>query len=204
MKTLLAINIYKYLYYINKNFSKKNPKLIYKLKDRCVNLPDNIFNKNSPIMKENMCDFANEINSGHYNLTSIIIWYLGEFVKSNEWINLAEKKLINKFKKDIIFYSVESYNKQITLIQSKLDQYNTLSSLAKYNKKNVFDLDENQKNELYYMVKSGEISYLLYAKVLEKGTFSINKYNINDLDMIRYIKIIDEIKNIKIEEIKIK
>ncbi len=204
MNILTASNIFKYLYYIKQNFSKKNPKLIYKLENKCINLPDKLFDRNSPILKNNMCDFANNINSGHFTLTTLIIWYLGEFVKTNLWINLSEKKLIDKFKKDIIFYTIESFNEQIKLVQLKLDQYNKLSGLAKHTIKNVFEVDKNQKNELYEMVKSGKISYLLYAKVLNKKTFEVNKYNINDLEMIRYLKIIDEIKNIKIENIKIK
>lgn len=203
-KNILAIELFKYLYYINENFSKKNSKLIYRLKNRIVNIPDKLFYHNSPIMRDNMCELVNFINSGHTNLTSIIIWYLGEFVKTNKWINLSEKKLIDKFKKEIIFYTYESYINQCKLIQEKIDQYNSLPVLIKKTTKDIFTIDNNQQNELYQLVKNGVISFIIYAKILKKGTFLVNKYNINDLEMIRYLKIIDEIKDVDVKKIEVK
>lgn len=206
MKNILAIELFKYLYYIKQNFSKKNPKLIYPLnKLAIINIPDVVFYHNSPIMRDNMCDLTNLINSGHTNLISILIWYLGEFIKTNVWINLSEKKLMERFKKEIIFYMYENYINQCNIIQKKLDQYNSLPTLIKKTKKDIFTVDDiDQKNELYQLVKDGIISFIIYAKILKKGTFLINKYNINDLEMIRYLKIIDEIKEVEVKKIEVK
>ena len=101
----------------------------------------------------------------------------------------------------ISFYNLDGFNHQLDWLILQYTNNNTTLNKFSGQKYDVFKVDSEQKNQLYYLVKDGTISLSLYIYFYYNKKFEINFSKIKDKEYAKFIKLVDLVKHINIEQI---
>lgn len=132
----------------------------------------------------------------------IFDYYIRTGKPMNYTTNITEVEL----KERLRFLSVLAANEQIDELKKLHDEYSNQSKFNKFSggKLTLFGVNEKQENKLYELVKNGTVSYLFFAYFMGISKFSIDETKVNDLQYLKFVRIVKYIikKRITIERIK--
>ncbi len=151
----------------------------------------------------NYVELASLISSDKLKLHAVDLYFLGTYVKTGKFSNMSEVSTEADFRQAYEFYSANEITRQVQLIKEKSESLNT--SFAKFTKtnKSIFELRENQTNELYDMLVAGKINLYVFAYFLSQGKFKIDFSKIHDIEIFRILKIADYVSRFEITDILI-
>lgn len=155
----------------------------------------------TPRMKNGYPDFidmANAINSKEIDFNQWVLAMIGEFIASK----LKKKNCLNpNYMKNVVkFYTVKEINHQRALINklsedAASDYPFTEFSDAKFD---LYQVNEQQKNKLYEMVRKGELNYWFFLEAEDNNCFKIDESKIIDQSFNQFLRLMHIIRqNIK-------
>lgn len=146
-------------------------------------------------------ELSNLINSQCINLETLQILVFGEYIRTGFFPKIDDYNNLFKIEKIISFYNLDGFNHQLDWLISQYTNNNTTLNKFSGQKYDVFKVDSEQKNQLYYLVKDGTISLSLYIYFYYNKKFEINFSKIKDKEYAKFIKLVDLVKHINIEQI---
>lgn len=192
MENLRKITNYKRASSIkNNSISMHNAsKIVYKFKNI-----DTVY-----FLADKYTELSNLINSKCINLETLQILVFGEYIRTGFFPKIEDYNNLFKIEKIISFYNLDGFNHQLDWLILQYTNNNTTLNKFSGQKYDVFKVDSEQKNQLYYLVKDGTISLSLYIFYYNKK-FEINFSKIKDKEYAKFIKLVDLVKHINIEQI---
>lgn len=128
---------------------------------------------------------SNAINSGQLSLISVVSAFIGATVVQNKPITNKVLNDIDKVKEISKFYSVLETKNHFQYIQeleeNSVDADDAFAEFTQ-NKINVYQVNAEQKNMLYELVKDGKVNFFCYVYALMKGKFIVDETKITDPD----------------------
>lgn len=161
------------------------------------------FRQNADYLTRGYVELANLLNSGTINIRMLDLYFLGEFVRTNSFPNINVFNNLLRLKSVIGFYNSTDITLQINKIIEKSNESN--SKFAKFTKtdKSVFELDANQTNILYDMLKRGEINVYVYAYFMKNKKFVIDYTKLKNVEVYRDNKIAEYVSKFDLSEIQL-
>ena len=145
-------------------------------------------------------------NSKVINIDTIMAIFIDYYIRTGKPMNYNTKMSFEELKSRLRFLSVLDVNAQLEKLEAIHNEYKQQSAFNKFSgqKLTLFGVNEQQENKLYELVKSGEISFILFAFFMEKSKFTIDESKIKDLYFLKFVRLIKYAiqKQIKIEKIK--
>jgi len=176
----------------NNSISMHNAsKIVYKFKNI-----DTVY-----FLADKYTELSNLINSKCINLETLQILVFGEYIRTGFFPKIEDYNNLFKIEKIISFYNLDGFNHQLDWLILQYTNNNTTLNKFSGQKYDVFKVDSEQKNQLYYLVKDGTISLSLYIYFYYNKKFEINFSKIKDKEYAKFIKLVDLVKHIKIEQI---
>ena len=176
----------------NNSISMHNAsKIVYKFKNI-----DTVY-----FLADKYTELSNLINSKCINLETLQILVFGEYIRTGFFPKIDDYNNLFKIEKIISFYNLDGFNHQLDWLILQYTNNNTTLNKFSGQKYDVFKVDSEQKNQLYYLVKDGTISLSLYIYFYYNKKFEINFSKIKDKEYAKFIKLVDLVKHIKIEQI---
>jgi len=176
----------------NNSISMHNAsKIVYKFKNI-----DTVY-----FLADKYTELSNLINSKCINLETLQILVFGEYIRTGFFPKIDDYNNLFKIEKIISFYNLDGFNHQLDWLISQYTNNNTTLNKFSGQKYDVFKVDSEQKNQLYYLVKDGTISLSLYIYFYYNKKFEINFSKIKDKEYAKFIKLVDLVKHINIEQI---
>lgn len=193
MENLRKITNYKRASSIkNNSISMHNAsKIVYKFKNI-----DTVY-----FLADKYTELSNLINSKCINLETLQILVFGEYIRTGFFPKIDDYNNLFKIEKIISFYNLDGFNHQLDWLILQYTNNNTTLNKFSGQKYDVFKVDSEQKNQLYYLVKDGTISLSLYIYFYYNKKFEINFSKIKDKEYAKFIKLVDLVKHINIEQI---
>lgn len=193
MENLRKITNYKRASSIkNNSISMHNAsKIVYKFKNI-----DTVY-----FLADKYTELSNLINSKCINLETLQILVFGEYIRTGFFPKIEDYNNLFKIEKIISFYNLDGFNHQLDWLILQYTNNNTTLNKFSGQKYDVFKVDSEQKNQLYYLVKDGTISLSLYIYFYYNKKFEINFSKIKDKEYAKFIKLVDLVKHINIEQI---
>lgn len=193
MENLRKITNYKRASSIkNNSISMHNAsKIVYKFKNI-----DTVY-----FLADKYTELSNLINSKCINLETLQILVFGEYIRTGFFPKIEDYNNLFKIEKIISFYNLDGFNHQLDWLILQYTNNNTTLNKFSGQKYDVFKVDSEQKNQLYYLVKDGTISLSLYIYFYYNKKFEINFSKIKDKEYAKFIKLVDLVKRINIEQI---
>lgn len=145
-------------------------------------------------------NLANSISSCEITLHAVVLFFLGEYVRTGKFPKIDTFDTIFKFKKASSFYSLKSVQEQILEIENESERHNT--AFAKFVKTDVsvFKLREDQTNILYDMLKEGKINLLVYSYLMNSRDTGID-FSLMKLDILKVNTLSLYVSGIKFNEL---
>lgn len=161
------------------------------------------FRKNADFLTRGYIELTNLLNSGTISLRMLDLYFLGEFVRTNSFPNVNSFNNLSRLKSVISFYNSADISAQIDKIVEKSNESN--SKFAKFTKtaKSVFEVNNDQTNILYNMLKRGEICIYVYAYFMKIGKFSIDYTKLKNVEIYRDNKIAEYVAKFDLSEIQL-
>ena len=176
----------------NNSISMHNAsKIVYKFKNI-----DTVY-----FLADKYTELSNLINSKCINLETLQILVFGEYIRTGFFPKIDDYNNLFKIEKIISFYNLDGFNHQLDWLILQYTNNNTTLNKFSGQKYDVFKVDSEQKNQLYYLVKDGTISLSLYIYFYYNKKFEINFSKIKDKEYAKFIKLVDLVKHINIEQI---
>lgn len=145
-------------------------------------------------------------NSKVINIDTIMAIFIDYYIRTGKPMNYNTKMSFEELKSRLRFLSVLDANAQLEKLEAIHNEYKQQSAFNKFSgqKLTLFGVNEQQENKLYELVKSGEISFILFAFFMEKSKFTIDESKIKDLYFLKFVRLMKYAiqKQIKIEKIK--
>lgn len=155
----------------------------------------------TPRMKNAFPDFidmANAINSKEVDFKEWVLAMIGESITGK----LKKKNILNpNYVKNVVkFYTVKEINRQRDLInklseEAAGDNPFTDFSDAKFD---LYQVNEQQKNKLYELVRKGELNFWFYIEALDNKCFKVDESKIIDQSFSQFLRLLHIVRqNIK-------
>lgn len=143
-------------------------------------------------------DLANAINSKEVDFTEWVLAMIGESITGT----LRKKNFIspNYVKKIVKFYTVKEINRQRDLINKMSDEAAGDNPFTGFSdaKFDLYQVNEQQKNKLYELVKNGELNFWFYIEAMDNNRFKIDESKIIDQSFSRFLRLLQIVRhNIK-------
>lgn len=204
----IAIRLKQYLDY-KKAGNMKKVEIVNFLTSEKINSLRNGFEYH-PKMKQFTGGIFNHLSnlycSRTINLDTIMAVMIDYYIRTGKPMNYNTKMSVEELRNRLRFLSVLDANAQLSKLEALHNEYKEQSAFNKFsgNKLTLFGVNELQENKLYELVKSGEISFLLFVFFWEKSKFDIDETKIKDLSYLKFVRLMKyaKTKEIKIEKIK--
>lgn len=155
----------------------------------------------TPRMKNGYPDFidmANAINSKEIDFNQWVLAMIGEFIASK----LKKKNCLNpNYMKNVVkFYTVKEINHQRALINKLSEDAASDCPFTEFSdaKFDLYQVNEQQKNKLYEMVRKGELNYWFFLEAEDNNCFKIDESKIIDQSFNQFLRLMHIIRqNIK-------
>lgn len=142
------------------------------------------------------CEVANNINSGVFHLSDYLISICVEQMLSEKNLTLKSCSQVEKRKKFFIFYARKEIQDQAQWLKEKVAKEN--EGLFLFSKQyTLFELESDQTNEIYKLIKSNNINPEFYIRGLETKKFIIDESKIQDKEYMRFVMWAKVILNLK-------
>jgi hypothetical protein len=155
----------------------------------------------TPRMKNGYPDFidmANAINSKEIDFNQWVLAMIGEFIAGK----LKKKNCLNpNYMKNVVkFYTVKEINHQRDLINKLSEDADSDCPFTEFSdaKFDLYQVNEQQKNKLYEMVRKGELNYWFFLEAEDNNCFKIDESKIIDQSFNQFLRLMHIIRqNIK-------
>jgi hypothetical protein len=134
---------------------------------------------------------ANALNCGKISIIELCSTFIGEFIIKNKTTTIKELNTIDKVKEFAKFYTVNETKKHfeyIKKLEEKLSNPDNVFDNFNENKNSVYQVNEQQKNMLYELVKEGKVNFFCFIFAWMKGKFEIDESKITDEDYKLFIQ----------------
>lgn len=139
----------------------------------------------------NFIPLANALNNGELSIIELCSTFIGEFIIQNKTTTIKTINTIAKVKEFAKFYTINETKKQfeyIKEIEEKLTNPDNVFDNFNENKNSVYQVNQQQKNMLYELVKEGKINFFCFIFAWMKGKFEIDESKIIDEDYKLFIQ----------------
>lgn len=141
-------------------------------------------------------DVANNINSGVFSLSNYLISICVEYMITEKFPTLKSCAQVDKRREFFIFSNRREVIDQSNWLREKVTKEN--EGLFAFSKPyTLFEVDGEQKNEIYKLIKSNNINPEFYIRGLEAKKFSIDESKIQDKEYMRFVNMAKIIINLK-------
>lgn len=128
---------------------------------------------------------SNDLNSGQISLIAVCSAFIGNWILKNKLLTYKEVNEVDKIREIAKFYSVLETRKHFQYIEeleeNSVDASDAFAEFTQ-NKINVYQVNAEQKNMLYDLVKDGKVNFFCYVFALMKGKFTVDENKITDPD----------------------
>lgn len=134
---------------------------------------------------------ANALNNGELSIIELCSTFIGEFIIQNKTTTIKNITTIANVKEFSKFYTINETKKQfeyIKEIEEKLTNPDIVFDNFNENKNSVYQVNEQQKNMLYELVKEGKVNFFCFIHAWMKGKFEIDESKITDEDYKLFIQ----------------
>lgn len=140
-------------------------------------------------------DLANFLNSKEVTFNEWVMLCVYDFIHEGK---LRKKNLIdpNYLKKIVIFNNVKEINRQRELINAVSEKDVNDNPFAEFSdtKFDLYKVNDEQKNKLYEMVKSGELHFWFIIEALNNRSFTYDESKIEDPRYSRFLRLMQIIR----------
>lgn len=151
-------------------------------------------------------DLSNLYGSHVINIDTIMAVIIDYYVRTGKPMNYNTKMTHGELKDRLKFLSVLGANSQLDTLSEIHSEYKEQSTFNKFSgqKLTLFNVDEKQENKLYELVKTGKLSFLFYVFFWSNSKFDIDEDKIEDLNFLKFVRLMKyaKTKEITIEKIK--
>lgn len=141
-------------------------------------------------------DVANNISSGVFSLADYLISICVEYMITEKFPTLKSCSQVDKRREFFIFSNRREVIEQSKWLREKVAKENE-GLLAFSNKYTLFKVDDDQKNEIYKLIKSNKINPEFYIRGLVANKFQIDESKIQDKEYMKFVKMAKIILNLK-------
>lgn len=141
-------------------------------------------------------DVANNISSGVFSLADYLISIIVEKMITEKFPTLKSCGQVDKRREFFIFSNRREVIDQSNWLREKVAKEN--EGLFAFSKPyTLFEVDEEQKNEIYKLIKSNNINPEFYIRGFGAKKFQIDESKIQDKEYMKFVKLTKIILNLK-------
>ena len=134
---------------------------------------------------------ANALNCGKVSIMELCSAFIGDFIIKNKTTTIKVITTIDNVKEFAKFYTVIETKKHFEYIkelEEKLSNPDNVFDNFNENKNSVYQVNEQQKNMLYELVREGKVNFFCFVFAWMKGKFEIDESKITDEDYKLFIQ----------------
>lgn len=133
---------------------------------------------------------ANALNSGNITLMEVVSACIGKYILKFKQLTNSEFNSIDKIKEFARFYTIKetkAHFEYIRKLNEELSKDRESIEGFTENKINVYQVNEEQKNTLYDLIREGKVNFYCFIYAWEKGKFEIDEKKITDENYLHFI-----------------